>query len=90
MHLLEHDSQAKQLYQMVRRAARIFASGYASALIDEDKAIGEQELALRVMNHIRRVTASLAEQFGIDWTRDDIDTIELDVREICINKYKPF
>lgn len=90
MEAIPHDSQTKQLYSLVRRSAKTFASGYVHAYLDLQEPVGEQELTACVMVHIHRVLSSLAEQFGIDWTMDDTETIELDVREVCLKHYKPF
>lgn len=87
---VQDDSVRKQLYTLLHRSARIFANGYANAYLDLDKTIGEQELAFAIMVHIDRVMQSLADQFGIEWTDSHRQTLAMTVREVCINKYKPF
>lgn len=87
---IPHDSTTKQLYALTRRSAKTFASGYVHAFLDLNTNIGEQHLVQLVMEHIDRVLAGLAEQFGIDWTEEDTKTIEMDIREVCLKHFKPF
>lgn len=86
----ERDSHTLQLYTILRKSAKILASGYCYAAIDLCVSLSQDGAVQRIMNHLDRYLAMLSDMLGIEWSEDERYTIEMDVREVCIDKLKPF
>lgn len=86
----ERDSHTKQLYTILRKSIKTFASGYCCAIVDTHGMLTVNHTTQLVMAHIDRCLAVLAEMLGIEWTEDEVKTIEMDVRVVCDEKLIPF
>lgn len=84
------DGDRAQLLKMLNRAARLFAKGYCKALKDLKYSDHEQNVAQMVMLHVEHVMEQLADQFGVEWSMEEHNTILLTIRDVCIKDFMPF
>lgn len=84
------DSHTKQLYTILRKSIKIFAAGWSYAAIDMHVSLTVDHAVQLIMSHMERNLTMLSEMLGIEWSEDELYTIEMDVREVCEAKLNPF
>jgi hypothetical protein len=86
----ERDSHTRQLYTILRKSIKTFASGYCYALIDTHARLTSKHATQFMMGHVERCLAILGEMLGIEWSEDEVKTIEMEVLTVCEDKLNPF
>ncbi|NIW97355.1 MAG: hypothetical protein GWN13_03750 [Phycisphaerae bacterium] len=86
----ERDSHTKQLYTILRKSIKTFASGYCYALVDTHGSLTTKHATQLIMAHADRCLAMLSDMLGVEWSEDEVKTIEMDVMTVCEEKLRPF